>query len=87
MGAEPIPEPVTAQTVLEPVLSVEPPRPQSFLLLVPDAVGGHALRESAGEPPPVGSRIAVGGQRFLVVSHRRSPIGTDERLCVQLQID
>jgi hypothetical protein len=80
-------EPAISRTVVEPDRSVGPPRPESFLLLVPDAVGGHALRESAGEPPPVSSRIAVGGQRFVVVSHRRSPIGTDERLCVQLAID
>jgi hypothetical protein len=34
----------------------------------------------------VGSQIELGGHRFLVVSHRRSPMGSDDRLCVQLQI-
>ena len=63
------------------------PRPRAgYLLLVPDALGGHALRECAGDPPAVGSQIELGGHRFLVVSHRRSPIGSDDRLCVQLQI-
>jgi hypothetical protein len=59
---------------------------RGYVLLVPDALGGHALRECAGEPPPVASQIEIGGHRFLVVSHRCSPIGSDNRFCVQLQI-
>ncbi len=74
----------------EPSLAHPPERAESpgpgYLLLVPDALGGHALQECPGEPPPVGGQIEVGGHRFLVVSHRRSPMGSDERLCVQLQI-
>ncbi len=80
-------EPVAAQLPRVADPSERAPDPgRGYLLLVPDALGGHALQECAGDPPAVGSQIELGGHRFLVVSHRRSPMGSDERLCVQLQI-
>jgi multidrug efflux pump subunit AcrA (membrane-fusion protein) len=57
----------------------------NYLLLVPDGAGSHALRTSAGQPPAVGSQIAIAGQSFVAVSHRRSPIDADERVCLQLE--
>jgi hypothetical protein len=62
-----------------------PPADANYLLLVPDGAGSHALRTSAGQPPAVGSQIAIAGQSFVAVSHRRSPIDADERVCVQLE--
>ena len=71
---------------------VEPPPPvlsgasaAGYLLLAPGGPNGHELRELPGDPPPVGREIEYAGRRFLVASHRRSPLGFDDRVCVHLQ--
>jgi hypothetical protein len=61
------------------------PRNTNYLLLVPDGAGSHSLRACSGAPPAVGAEMAIGGQPFVAVSHRRSPIDADERVCVQLE--
>jgi len=55
------------------------------LLFVPSPHGYHLL-EAEGEPPAVGSELALdSGQRFLVSKVARSPLPADPRRCAYLQ--
>ncbi len=60
-------------------------RAASHLLLVPDGAGSHSLRACAGDPPDVGTRVVIAGTPFVAVSHGRSPMDADARVCVQLE--
>jgi len=55
-----------------------------YVALVPTQDGGHELRELFGRPPAIGSEVEVDGVRFVVVSHRRSPLSFDGRTCAYL---
>lgn len=58
---------------------------EGHVVLVPTRSGGHELRELPGDVPEVGSEVDLDGGRFLVVSHRRSPLAFDGRTCAYLQ--
>lgn len=60
-------------------------RADGYVVFVPTMEGGHELRELLGHPPAVGSEIELDGRRFLVVSHRRSPLSFDGRTCAYLR--
>ena len=60
------------------------PGADGYVALVPTGDGGHELRELFGRPPAIGSEIEVDGVRFVVVSHRRSPLSFDGRTCAYL---
>jgi len=57
---------------------------ESYLMLVRNGTEEHVLQEFRGAPPPIGAEVEVGGKRVRVVSHRRSPLGLDERVCVHV---
>ena len=57
---------------------------ESYLMLVQKGTEEHVLHEFRGAPPPIGAEVEVGGKRVRVVSHRRSPLGLDERVCVHV---
>ncbi len=42
---------------------------------------GYALRELAGEPPPVGHELAEGGRTLVVTKIGASPFPADPRPC------
>lgn len=60
------------------------PGADGYVALVPTGDGGHELHELFGRPPAIGSEIEVDGVRFVVVSHRRSPLSFDGRTCAYL---
>ena len=60
-------------------------RADGYVVFVPTRQGGHELRELLGHPPAIGSEIELDGRRFLVVSHRRSPLSFDGRTCAYLR--
>lgn len=57
----------------------------TYLLLAPSPAGGHTLRECKGSAPPPGTAVDYAGSRYVVASHRRSPLGVDDRVCVHLR--
>jgi hypothetical protein len=58
---------------------------EGHVVFVPTGAGGHELRELPGDAPEVGSEVDIDGDRFVVVSHRRSPLAFDGRTCAYLQ--